>query len=111
MRRLSTTPGVEAKAAGAEGDDLEETTGHSEVLEEIQKLHLIGEIVVECERRHDAENGEGGRNQARTIAQQQRDAAEQLDRNRDAKREHGHRKTDRLDVANHHRRSGDFGYS
>ena len=47
---LSPAAGVQAEAARSEGDHLEETAGHRDVLEEVDELILVGEVVVECER-------------------------------------------------------------
>src|SRR6266478_3260454 len=47
----SATTRVEAEARGAEGDDLQQPAGHREVLEEVDELVLVGEMIVEGERR------------------------------------------------------------
>ena len=50
LARPSPAAGVQAESARSEGDHLQETAGHRDVLEEMDELILVGEVVVECER-------------------------------------------------------------
>jgi hypothetical protein len=52
---LSPAAGVQAETARSEGDHLQKTAGHRDVLEEMDELILVGEVVVECERSGDRE--------------------------------------------------------
>ena len=52
-RIRSSAASVDAKPTGTECDDLQETTGHCDILEKVDELALVSQIVVEGEcRRH-----------------------------------------------------------
>lgn len=61
------TAGVEAKAAGAERDNLQKTAGHRHVLEEMDELVLVSQIAVEDNCRRYREGGEDRRRDARVA--------------------------------------------
>src|SRR5262249_3144464 len=71
-RKLASTR-VEAQAWGAEGDDLQQSAGDGEVLEEMDELVLVGEMEVEEDRRRQREDGERRGHRPRPVAEDERE--------------------------------------
>src|SRR5438445_8128133 len=74
---------VEADATGTEGDDLQQPASHRDVLEEVEELVLVGEIAVEGECGRDGEGREHSSHDARAVAREQREPANDLDEHGD----------------------------
>jgi hypothetical protein len=73
---------VETEAPRAERDNLQKAAGHGDVLEEMHKLVLVGDIGVKQNSGRDAVRGQHRGSEARAITQDQRDAASEFDEHR-----------------------------
>ena len=62
-----STPRVQAVAASPKGHDLQQASGHGDVLEEMNELVEVREIGVEAQCRCDAEQGQAGRDETGPI--------------------------------------------
>src|SRR5260221_7770495 len=86
--KTAKTPGaearIEAEPAGAEGGHLKQAAHDHQVLQEMDHLVLVGEAGVEAERRRQGEDSHRSRDRAGLVAQQQRQAAANFDRDGDA---------------------------
>ena len=71
-------PVVEAEGAGAESHDLKQSAGDGDVLQEVDKLVLIGEIAVEADGGSDREYGHDQGHKTGAIPDDQEQAAEQF---------------------------------
>ncbi|MNL27088.1 hypothetical protein D3C87_1486550 [compost metagenome] len=72
---------VDAEGTGTEGHDLDQATGHREVLQEVEQLVLVAQRVVKDERGGDREDGQSERDGPGAVARQQQQAAAQFDGN------------------------------
>jgi hypothetical protein len=88
----SSSASVEAKATGTECDDLQKTAGHCDILEEVDELALVSQVAVEAERRRDREDRQNRRDEPGTIADNQRCAAENFDKDGNGKSERSERR-------------------
>ena len=77
---LSPAAGVKAESARSEGDHLQKTASHRDVLEEMDELVLVGEVIVECERRGDREHSKQRGRDAGLVTDDQGQTATDLDR-------------------------------
>src|SRR5687768_6063523 len=66
---------VETEAPRAERDNLQKAAGHGDVLEEMHKLVLVGDIGVKQNSGGDGVRSQHRGSEARAITQDQRDAA------------------------------------
>lgn len=77
-RALISTPRFQAVAASSKSHDLQQVSGHGDVLEKMNELVEVGEIGVEAQSRCDAEQCETERHQTGLITDDEGNAAEDL---------------------------------
>src|SRR5271168_2840603 len=87
-RNLCGLP-VEAEAAGAEGDDVKEPAGHHQVLVEMDHVVLISGRQMHPKSGAQADKGQQSSGPSAIETREQREAAEQMDRDRDPDRDIG----------------------
>ena len=68
-RRNSTAPAIDAPGARAEGDQLQEATGHGDVLEEMYHLVRVAEIAMRDQRGRNAPHRQYDPGWTRLIAE------------------------------------------
>src|SRR5207253_6585923 len=90
---------VEAKPTGTECDDLQETAGHCDILEEVDELALVSQVAVEAECRRHREDRQNRRDEARTITDDQCCAAENFDNDGNGKSKRSEGQAGGCDVA------------
>src|SRR5471032_421105 len=101
QRRLtgvSTTASIEAEATGTEGHDLQQTTGHRDVLEEVNELVLIVQRMMEGQCRDDAERCQDCGYDTGAITCDQRQATAHFNNDRHYQRQLGKRQPNGADV-------------
>jgi hypothetical protein len=93
--RGSASAGIHAQPTRAKRHQLEQSTCNRDVLEEVDELVLVGEIVVERERRRNREQGHHPGNETGAVADYQGNAARHFDQHgeREAKRGKGKART------------------
>src|SRR3979409_2590902 len=91
--------GIDAERARPKGRDLEKTADDRDVLEKVDHLVLVGEVVVKRERGHQREGGHDQADEARPIAEEQKDTAAELHHDRDQIAEQWEWETDSAYVA------------
>jgi hypothetical protein len=92
-RRNSTAPAIDAPGARAEGDQLQEATGHGDVLEEMYHLVRVAEIAMRDQRGRNALHRQYDPGWTRLIADDEQNAADAFDDDGDDCRQHGDRQT------------------
>jgi hypothetical protein len=107
-RIRSSAASVEAKPAGTECDDLQETAGHCDILEEVDELALVRQVAVEAKCRRHREDRQNRRDEPRTITHDQRCAAENFDNHGNGKSKRSEGKPGGCDVADRGGRRGEL---
>src|SRR5437870_4141738 len=105
---VSASARIEAPGAGAERDELEQSAGDCQVLQEMDELVLVAQIAMEAEGGGDTEHRERRSRDARLVAGDERETAEELDGNGERIGELRQRQAGRGDVADRARGGGEF---
>src|SRR5258706_9295116 len=99
LASLSTAIRVEAEPTGSERNDLQQTAGNRDVLEEVDELVQIREVAVEADRGRERVDRECSGGDLRPVANEQRKPSRELDQNRDPISERRKRQADGGDVS------------
>src|ERR1700741_416460 len=106
--RMSGTAAIQAHAATAEGNHMQEAAGDRDILEEVDELVLVAEIAMEEHGGSKREQEKHPCGNPRAIAEQKSNSSDDLDERGETERDRRQRQSDGLDVADRHRRRGEL---